>query len=524
MIENKIKEKIEFFLFKKWKIKKKVEITKSKNHADFSTNIAMQISSILKDSPINIANEIAKNIKIKSIKKFEIANPGFINFFLNENAFFNIIEKIINEKENYGKNNQGKYINVEYVSANPTGFLHIGHARGAVLGSSLVNILKFAGNKVDSEYYLNDTGNQVDILAKTVQFRYLQELGQNVKIPENIYKGKDIIYVAKKFVKKYKDSLKNEKFNRFKLESKNILLKKIKKDLKKYKVYFDIFTTEQEILDKNLIKPTIKKLEKNIYINKGASWLKTTNLGDDKDRVLIKSNGQFTYFMPDLAFHNLKLSRGYDELINIWGADHIGYISRMKIALKYLGLSSDKLDILIVQLVKLLKNGKELKMSKRLGTSYTIQDFLEEVSIDAARWFMIDRSNNSEFIFKIDFANSKNKNNPVFLVQYTHARANQLINKSKKYKINGEYSLKEKKIINLLNKFPNLIILISNNHKVNLLPQYLIELSNEFNSWYSNSKIIGNKNETIQVKLVKATKIVLKNGLNLLGINAPKIM
>jgi arginyl-tRNA synthetase len=231
----------------------------------------MQISSILKDSPINIANEIAKNIKIKSIKKFEIANPGFINFFLNENAFFNIIEKIINEKENYGKNNQGKYINVEYVSANPTGFLHIGHARGAVLGSSLVNILKFAGNKVDSEYYLNDTGNQVDILAKTVQFRYLQELGQNVKIPENIYKGKDIIYVAKKFVKKYKDSLKNEKFNRFKLESKNILLKKIKKDLKKYKVYFDIFTTEQEILDKNLIKPTIKKLEKNIYINKGAS-------------------------------------------------------------------------------------------------------------------------------------------------------------------------------------------------------------------------------------------------------------
>ena len=524
MVQKTIKNKIEKILLEKFNLKNKIEITKSKGYGDFSTNIAMKISKELKDSPLNIAKKIIKNIDLDIISKIEVVKPGFINIFLNEKTFLNFVENILKQKNDFGKNKQNKYINIEFVSANPTGFLHIGHARGAVLGSVLSNILKFAGNKVDNEYYINDAGNQMKVLGESVKVRYLQEFGEKIELPENSYKGQDIVWVAKKFVKKYQDSLKEQNAESFIDEAGKMLLEKIKKDLKDYGVEFDIFSSELDIYKQKLIEKSIKKLGDKVYKKDGATWLKTKIKGDQKDRVLVKSDGTCTYLMPDLAYHDLKISRGYDELINIWGADHIGYIKRMEVAIGYLGLPSDKLDIFVVQFVKLMKNNQELKMSKRMGTSYTIEEFLKEVNLDSARWFMIDRSQNSEFTFDINAANSDDSSNAVFYVQYTYARANQLINKSTNKNPFGFYSTKEKELINLLNEFPELINTISKNHKVNLLPQYLIKVSSLFNSWYSKVRILNNKKEAIQIKLVKATSIVLENSLKLLGINAPKKM
>ena len=501
-----------------------VELTPAKGHGDFSTNIAMKLAAHLKDSPLNIAKKLVEYIKADFIKETKIEGPGFINIFLNENTISESINSIIKMNEEFGKGNETKFINVEFVSANPTGYLHIGHARGAVLGSVLVNVLRFSGNKVEAEYYINDAGNQINVLAESVKVRYLQELGIEASLPESSYGGEDIKNVAKWFVKKYGDSLKNEKSEKFKNESKKLLLEELKNDLGQYNVKFDLWSSEQKLYDDNKITEAIDKLNPHIYEKDGATWLDTTSQSDDKDRVLIKSDGSYTYLTPDIAYHNIKLSRGYDELINIWGADHIGYIKRMEAALGYLGLPKKKLDILTVQLVKLYKDGKELKMSKRMGTSYTIKELIEEVGVDAARWFMVDRSNNSEFVFNINIATSKTFDNPVFSVQYAHARANQLIEKSDVDPDPITFNKKEKELINQLNRFPHIIELISNNHKVHLLPQYLLEVVGMFNSWYSSTKMIGHKNEASMKALVMATKIVISNGLKLMGIGAPKKM
>ena len=514
---------------KKLGVETQVELTPSKGHGDFATNIAMKISRQLNDSPVNVANKIIANLNGEFIEKAEVAGPGFINIFLKSNVLASQVEAIISQGENFGKANQGKFINVEYVSANPTGHLHLGHARGAAIGSTLVDILRFAGNKVDAEYYINDAGNQIDILGISSWTRYKNLFGFNIELPENSYRGVDINECAEHlrdnvFGDKYKDSNYEDVANEFKAESKKYLLEIIRQHLAQYGVVFELYSSEQSIYDNNQIKPALEKLKEFSYELDGATWLKTTLKGDDKDRVMVKSDNTLTYFTPDIAYHNIKLSRGYDELINIWGADHVGYIKRMAVALEFLGLPQDKLDIFTVQLVKLMKDGEELKMSKRKGTSYTLQELIEEVGKDAARWFMLDRSNNSEFVFDINVATSKTSDNPVFTVQYTHARANQLINKSEKQAKAEEYENNEVELINLLNKFPELILTMANTHKVHLLPQYLLEVTRDFNSWYSNSKLIGHPREESLLALVKATKVVLSNGLKLLGISAPDKM
>ncbi len=506
-----------------------VELTPAKGHGDFATNVAMKIAKPLGVTPTQAAAKILANLEGKFIEKTEIAGPGFINIFLKGNILAQQVDNIIEQDKHFGKGKQGKFINVEYVSANPTGHLHLGHARGAAIGSSLVDILRFAGNRVDSEYYINDAGNQIDILGISVWTRYKNLFGFNIELPENSYRGVDIIECAQYlrdhiFDDKHKDSSFEDVKEEFKTQTKIYLLDIIKQHLKEYGTVIDIYSSEQAVYDEHKILPALEKLKDHSYVLDGATWLRTTDRGDDKDRVMIKSDGAFTYFTPDIAYHNIKLSRGYDELINIWGADHVGYIKRMAIALEFLGLPNDKLDILTVQLVKLMKNGEELKMSKRKGTSYTLQELVEEVGTDAGRWFMLDRSNNSEFVFNINLATSKTADNPVFTVQYTHARANQLINKSNKEAKAGVYEGKEIELINLLNKFPELVLAIANSHKVHLLPQYLLEVTRDFNSWYSNSKLIGDPREESLLALAKATKIVLANGLKLMGISAPDKM
>lgn len=504
-----------------------VELTESKGHADFATNVAMKYAKSIGKNPIELANEIAKNVNSELIEKVEVAGPGFINIFVKSNVHSESVKNIIEQGDSFGKGDQGKYINVEFVSANPTGYLHLGHARNAALGETLSSVLQFAGNKVDREYYINDAGNQMDILGESTFVRYQQELGNKIEMPEDSYRGEEIVEAAKilveKFGNKYKDSKLEEVKAIFSREAEKIMLDNIKKHLGMLGVKFDIWYSERTIHENNLIIPALKKMP-TLYEKDGATWVGTTKYGDDKDRVVIKSDGSFTYFAPDIAYHNIKLSRGYDELIDVWGGDHIGYVPRMKIALQELGLPADRLDIVTIQMVRLVRNGEEFKMSKRKGTTYTLLDLLDLVGKDAARFFLVSRANTSGMDFDIDIAAKQSADNPVFTVQYTHARANQVIEKSTIKANPGNYVGKEIEIINKLNQFPKLIIDIANTHKVHLLPQYLIELCHEFNSFYSNTKIIGTDRESELVALVIATKQVIKNALNLIGVSQPNKM
>lgn len=521
-------------IIKKIKINTSVELTSNKIHGDYSTNIALKAAKQLKKSPIEIARQIVKMIKLPFVDQVKIEGAGFINFFLKTNYIQKILENIINQKTAYGQGNQGKFINVEYVSANPTGYLHIGHARGAALGSALVNVLKFAGNKVDAEYYINDSGNQINILGRSTFIRYLELFHKKVIWPKDAYKGEEIKDVAKKLKSEFGDKYISASYddvdvkNIFQKKAKDILLQSLQKHLQKYNVHFDIWTSESSVIKQGAIESTLQKLGTHIYKKDGAIWLRTTSAGDEKDRVLIKSDESLTYIVSDIAYHHIKIKRGYDELINVWGADHVGYTQRMGIALEYLGLPSDKLDIIIVQLVKLFQKGQEVKMSKRKGHVYWLKDIIDDVGLDAARWFMLERANNSEIVFDIEQAVTKSVKNPVFHVQYTHARANSLIKKSHANinltNLNYQYNLQEKKLINYLSDFPEIILLVANTHKINLLTKYLLEVAQIFNSFYSAERVIGSEKEAILIQLTQATQIVLRNGLNLLGISAPSAM
>ncbi len=505
-----------------------VELTPAKGHGDFSTNIAMKLSKELNSNPTEIANKLIELISEDFIERLEIAGPGFINIFLKSDIISSSVSEIISKGKDFGRGTQDKYINVEYVSANPTGHLHVGHARGAALGATLSNVLAFAGNKVDQEYYVNDAGNQIDTLGLAVYTRYQQELGSSIEMPEDTYRGDDIIGVAKIFVEefgdKYKDSSYEEVAELFKSKAKNLLLETIKEHLAAMGVSIPLYSSEQEMYDKGLIKPALESLSKYTFEEDGALWLDTMAKGDDKNRVLIKADGKYTYLTPDIAYHKVKLARGYDELINIWGADHIGYIKRMEVALGYLGLEKEKLDILTVQLVKLIKDGEEFKMSKRAGTTFGLKELIDISGKDAVRFHMVNRANSSSFDFAIDKVSEKSKDNPVFTIQYTHARANKLIETSEVEADEFEYQGAEVELINELNKFPALIESIANTHKVHLLPQYLIDISKGFNSLYSSTKFIGDKREASLIALTKAVKIVIANGLELIGVSAPNKM
>ncbi|TCG10921.1 arginine--tRNA ligase [Mycoplasma marinum] len=509
----------------------KIQLTPSKDHGDFSTNVAMKLAKELKDSPINIAKKIIEGINKEEnlIDKVEIAGPGFINFFMKQDALNTIITDILTAKDNYGMGTENEYVNVEYVSANPTGYLHLGHARGAVVGSILVNVLRFAGNKVDAEYYVNDAGAQIDILGEAAWTRYQQEYNIDVQMPENTYRGQDVVWVAQELKEIFGDKYVNVAYEEckdiFKQESKKLLLEQIEIDLNKLGVNMDFYSSEQKMYDEGRIIKALDKLEDK-FEEDGATWLRTTKYGDDKDRVLIKSDGSYTYLSPDIAYHDVKLSRGYDYIINIFGADHIGYIKRMEVALLQLGYPDGILkDTLIIQLVRLIQDGKELKMSKRMGTSFTIRELIDLAGKDATRFFMANRSCDSKFDFNVNLAKQKTSENPVFYIQYAHARANQILDKTN-FNIDTSklYTIGAEKLMSELKKFPELVSTISRTRKIHLLPQYLIDLAKAFHSYYNSNKIVGSENEQAMLPVVVAAKQVLKNGLTLLGISAPNQM
>ena len=504
----------------------------SKGHGDFTSNIAMGN----KKDPMALAQEICNLLMQKkeelSIEKIEIAKPGFINFYLNNSYIAPALTNVIKLNENWGKGDLKGKINIEFVSANPTGYLHVGHARNAAIGSAIANILKFAGMDVIREYYINDAGAQVDILASSLYARYQQIFNTNFPMPQECYKGEDIVWAANEFFKKFSDKyknipLENDVLELFKAEGLSLFLSQIKKDLARFNVFFDKYFSEKSLYenDELIIKQTLTKL-KNTYQKDGATWLKTTIHGDDKDRVLIKDNNQYTYFMPDIAYHNIKFEQIGSEgmIMNVWGADHSGYIKRMQCAMKDLGRNEQNLNILCMQLVRLIKNGEEFKMSKRKGTSFFLREFIDIVGVDSARFILLDRTYNTKLDFDINIATSKNNDNPVILVQYANARAHSLLQKAN-YSYSEEINIndlneKDIQLTKLVLEFPEIIKISAQKQVTNILTQYLIKLAKEFNSWYSNSpKIIESENADALLMIVRAVNITIENGLKVLGIS-----
>ncbi|MEE3928530.1 arginine--tRNA ligase [Mycoplasmopsis ciconiae] len=508
---------------------------------EYATNIAFILKKYTKINVLQLAQLISDKLSkltLNNQKLFQyvdIAAPGFINMSFTNVAYAYVLNNILESQEAYGSNQiiwdeTIKPINVEYVSANPTGSLHVGHARGAAIGDTLIRIKRFYGEKVVAEYYVNDAGNQIENLVESAKVRYFELFNINLPMPQECYRGSDIINLAIEIKQKYNDYFMND-FDQKRWEFRNVcvdfLLNKIRQDLEEFGVVFDKFSSELAIKNSGQIEATLEKLKKYTYMSEGALFLKTSDFGDDKDRVLIKSDNTLTYFTPDIAYHLQKMQHS-SKLINIWGADHSGYVARMSIALQCLGYPKQLLDVLIVQLVRLIKDGQEFKMSKRAGTSVTLADLLEASSKDAVRFMMVTRDANTKFDFDIDKSNSLDQNNPVFSVQYAHSRATSVLKKAGEFNYNydEEFNLYPKmaKLILHLDSFSETIKAIVQTNKIQLMPTYLVTLSNLYNSFYSEHKIIGSKNEAALLSLTQATKNILKVGLELIGVSAPEQM
>lgn len=519
-----------------------LEVPPQKEFGDFASNFAMQSARSLKCNPRMIAQAVIDNLDCAYVEKAEIAGPGFINFYLKDNWLSDMLANIVKAGENYGNLTAptDEKIQVEYVSANPTGPLHVGHGRGAAVGSSLANLLKAAGYNVTREYYINDAGNQINNLAASVNARYLEAYGIDVEFPENGYHGHDIIETAERIKRIYGDKFLHMDEEKRIEEFRTIALKEklaaLKEDLEAFNVTYDVWFSEQTLHDANKIKEACDYLTERgyMYEKDGALWLKATEHGDDKDRVVIRDNGVPTYFAADIAYHRNKFERGFDRVINLWGADHHGYIARMKAAVGALGYNPDQLEILILQMVSLYRNGELVKMSKRTGQSVTLNELIEEVGTDAARFFFVMRSIDSQLDFDLTLATEKSNENPVYYIQYAHARICSIFRQLKEAGIEeaaeADYSLltdpTETELIKKLGEYPDLIASAAKERAVHRVAHYVHELAGLFHSFYNQCRILGVDPELQQarIKLVKATQHVLRHALNILGVSAPERM
>ena len=520
-----------------------IEIPKDKSHGDYSTNLAMQLTKLLKRNPRQIAEAIIEALDKENanIEKVEIAGPGFINLFLAKDAMTSIIKEVLEEKEAYGTTTygQGTKYNVEFVSANPTGDLHLGHAKGAAVGDSICRIMSAAGYDVTREYYINDAGNQIHNLALSLYARYKQAFGQDVTMPEDGYHGKDIIDIATKIKEidgdKYLEMDEGKAIAFFRNKGTEYELQKIKDILNEFRVSFDVWFSETSLYENDRVVPTIEKLKAAgyTYEEEGALWFKSTEFGDDKDRVLIKSDGSYTYLTPDIAYHLNKLDRGYEYLVDLLGADHHGYINRMKAAIQALGYNADQLNIDIIQMVRMMNNGEPVKMSKRTGNAVTIKDLIEEIGVDATRYFFVSKAANTPFDFDVGLAKSKSNENPVYYAQYAHARMCSI--KAQAAKANIDYSdkydllvnPKEIELVKHINEFRNVIIDSAINRTPHKITNYVQRLAQLFHSFYNECYVIDEDNLELsgqRLALVEATRITMANALNLIGVSAPEKM
>ncbi|WP_456273016.1 arginine--tRNA ligase [Bacillus sp. AK031] len=522
-----------------------LETPKEKSHGDYSTNMAMQLARVAKKAPRMIADDIAANIDQKeaSIEKIDIAGPGFINFFMKNEYLTELVSNILEAGDEYGRSDAGKgeRINVEFVSANPTGDLHLGHARGASVGDSLCNVLDKAGYNVTREYYINDAGNQIHNLALSVEARYFQALGHDKQVPEDGYQGADIIGIGKKlaeeFGDKYIEASEEERYKFFREYGLKYEMEKLKRDLEDFRVPFNVWYSETSLYENGKIDDALKALKDNnhVYEEDGATWFRSTELGDDKDRVLIKNDGTYTYLTPDISYHRDKFERGHDILINIWGADHHGYIPRMKAAIEALGYKRDSLEVEVIQLVHLFKNGEKMKMSKRTGKAVTMRDLVEEVGLDAVRYFFAMRSADTHMDFDLDLAVSQSNENPVYYAQYAHARICSILRQAEEQGISFEgdvdYSLLQtEKTIDLLKKlgdFPGVVADSASKRQPHRVANYINELASAFHSFYNAEKVLDMENVEMtkaRLSLIKAVRITMKNALKLIGVSAPDKM
>lgn len=508
-----------------------IEIPKDKKNGDFSTNVALELTKVLKENPRIIAEKIVTNIDKKNIiDRIEIAGPGFINFYLNKNYLLSGITEILKQEKNYGKSNIGnnKKINIEYVSANPTGILHVGTARGGAYGDNISRIMSFAGFDVTREYYINDGGNQINNLGKSIKARYDNICNIDTPMPEDGYHGEEIIEIAKELYNLYGNSKIEENIEFFTKLGVEKLLDRIKKDLKNFRVEFDIWTSEKAIRNSGKIEECLKILNEqgNIFEEDGALWLKTTKYGDDKDRVIVKNDNTYTYFTPDIAYHLDKLGRGYDKLIDVLGADHHGYVSRLKASIEALGYDKDKLDVELLQMVKLIRDGEEVKMSKRTGKTVTITELIDEVGINASRYFFASKSLDTQMNFDITLAKKQSNENPVYYVEYAHARICSILNSINEIKEIDEYkTIESEEAFNLLNKvyeFKDVVESSAIKRMPHLITNYVYDLASLFHSYYSHEKIISDDiiYTSERINLIKTVKITIKNALNLIGVEA----
>lgn len=522
-----------------------LETPKEKAHGDYSTNMAMQLARVAKKAPRQIAEQLIENFdKTKaSIEKIEIAGPGFINFYMDNGYLTDLIPAILEAGDSYGESKvgNGQKIQVEFVSANPTGDLHLGHARGAAVGDSLCNVLAKAGYDVSREYYINDAGNQINNLALSVEARYFQALGMDKPMPEDGYHGADIIGIgnslADEFGDKYVNVSDEERFNTFREYGLKYEMEKLKQDLENFRVKFDVWYSETSLYENGKIDVALEALRANghIYEEDGATWFRSSELGDDKDRVLIKQDGSYTYLLPDIAYHKDKLERGFEKLINIWGADHHGYIPRMKAAIEALGYDRDALEVEIIQLVHLYKNGEKMKMSKRTGKAVTMRDLIDEVGLDAVRYFFAMRSADTHMDFDLDLAVSQSNENPVYYSQYAHARIWSILRSAAEHElifdIEADFkhiqSEKEIDLLKKLGEFPLAVAEAAQKRMPHRISNYIFELASVFHSFYNAEKVLDleNREKTVaRLSLIKTVQITLKNALALIGVSAPEKM
>ena len=548
-----------------------VERTRDAAHGDFASNIALVLAKEARENPRQLAQTIVEQLPDSDlVKKVEIAGPGFINFTLNRSAWLALIDQIRQMGQVYGRSNlgQGKRIMVEFVSANPTGPLHVGHGRGAAYGDSLARILRAAGYDTHSEYYVNDAGRQMDILALSVWLRYLEKCGMTVSFPDNGYQGNYVSDIAADLVEsaaqslanipsdfynnlpedpdqqidtlvaRCKESLGSDDFTRLFDHGCNALVEDIRQDLAEFGVEYQLWFSERSLITSGAMEKSVQVLEQNghVYEKDGAKWFRATDFGDEKDRVVKRANGTHTYFATDLAYHYDKGERGFDKILDVFGADHHGYVSRIKASFEALGHAPEKLEVLLAQFAVLYRGGKKVSMSTRGGDFVTLRELREEVGNDAARFFYTLRKPDQHMDFDLDLAKSQSAENPVYYIQYAHARIcsvfrqleekglETLDGRSPNYQLLEED--REQELMQTLSKYPEMVESAARSLEPHQIAYYLRDLATAFHTYYNAHPFLSSENEMrlARLGLIDATRQVIANGLGLLGVSAPEKM
>ncbi len=556
----------------------KIDRTRDKSHGDFAANVAMMLAKPARKNPREIAQLIVDALPENDfVEKVDIAGPGFINFFVSSDSRLSVISQVIEQGDQFGCSDKGagQTVQVEFVSANPTGPLHVGHGRGAAYGATLANLLEAIGYKVHREYYVNDAGRQMDILATSVWLRYLEQYQVAIVFPANGYKGDYIRDIVAELIREHGDTyladadavmselpadepqggdkeahidaliqkakmLLGDNRYRFVFElALNSILDDIREDLQGFGVHYDEWYSERSLMDKGLVNKGIERLRENnrVYEKGGALWFRSTDFGDDKDRVVQRDNGQTTYFASDIAYHMDKFDRGYAQVIDVWGADHHGYVPRVKAALQALGYDPEALDVLLVQFANLYRGGEKVQMSTRSGSFVTLRELREEVGSDAARFFYVMRKCEQHLDFDLDLAKSRSSENPVYYIQYAHARICSVFRQMKDKQLNFDQILglanlalltesHEDDILQQLARYPEVVLVSASQHEPHLIAHYLRELANALHTYYNAHQFLVEDEalRNARLVLVVATRQVLKNGLALLGVSAPEEM